>query len=170
MNRILGYFIQFIFLLFMQTFVFQKIYLTTYCVPFFYLMFILTLPIFTNKYLVLVLSFFVGWMMDVFYHTGGIHAAATTVVGYLRFYWLKIIEPSDRYEENQLPVASMMGRDWFIKYIFPMAFIHHLFLFTLESFSVRFILSIILRSVLSTIFSVILIYFLHLLFFRPRLR
>ncbi|GAB4207270.1 MAG: rod shape-determining protein MreD [Bacteroidia bacterium] len=168
MNLILGYFVQFIFLIFMQTFVFEKIYLTTYCVPFFYLMVILTLPVFMNKYFVLILSFLVGWILDMFYHTGGIHAAATTIVGYLRFYWLKIIEPSDRYEENQLPVASMMGRDWFIKYIIPMIFIHHLFLFTLESFNIRFIFDILIRSILSTIVSVILIYFFHLIFFRPK--
>lgn len=167
MNIVFKYAIQFLFLVFMQIFVFQKIYLTVYCVPFFYSMFILTLPVFLNRYFVLIISFFTGWIFDAFYHTGGIHAASLSLMGYLRYYWLKIIEPSERYEDNQLPVLSQTNRDWFLKYITLPVFIHHLFLFILESFAWRFIPEVILRSILSTIASVILIYFFHLIFFRP---
>lgn len=171
MNRlalIIKYSIQWLFLLLMQIFVFQKIYLSVYALPFFYSMFILTLPVFMNRYMVLLLGFIAGLIIDAFYHTGGIHAAALTFVAYLRYYWLKIMEPSERYEENQLPVVSSMGRDWFLKYTVPLVFIHHFLLFTLEAFAFRYLLEIIFRTIVSTLIAEVIIYYSHLLFFRPK--
>lgn len=168
MQLIFNYIIQLMFLIFMQVFVFQKVYLTTFCVPFFYSMIILTLPIFMNRFYVLLVSFIIGWLMDIFYHTGGIHTSALTTVGFLRYYWLKIIEPSERYEEKQIPVAREMTRDWFIKYATPLVFIHHLLLFTLEAFRMNFILDIFVRSIISSFVAILLIYFFHLIFFRPK--
>jgi len=169
-NLVLSYIFQLLFLIFMQVVIFQKIYLSVYCVPFFYVMFLITLPVHTNKYLVLILGFLLGGLMDVYYYTGGIHAASTTLISYLRFYWLKIIEPSDRYEESQLPVVAMTNRDWFLKYITPIVFLHHFTLFTLEAFSARYLFEIILRTICSSIVSVALIYFFHLIFFRVKNR
>lgn len=167
MNIILKYILQFFFLILFQVFVFQKIYLTPFCVPYFYSMFIFTLPVFMNRYLILIIAFFTGWIFDLFYHTGGIHAASTTLIAYIRYYWLKIIEPPDRYDEHQLPVVAMMDRSWFLKYITPMVFIHHFLLFTLEAFELRWWLDILIRTVLSTLISIVLIYVFHLIFFRP---
>lgn len=168
MNLIIKYILQFLFVVFMQTFVFQKIYLTTYCVPFFYSIIILTLPVFTNRFFVLILSFFIGVFFDMFYHTGGMHAASLVFITYLRYYWLKIIEPSERYEENQIPVVSMSNREWFLKYITPLVFVHHLLLFILESFSLNYLFSILIRSILSSLMAILLIYVFHLIFFRPK--
>ncbi|MCX7728163.1 MAG: rod shape-determining protein MreD [Bacteroidia bacterium] len=128
-------------------------------------MLILNLPVFFNRYYVLLISFLVGWFFDFFYHTGGIHAASLSLLGYLRYYWLKLIEPSERYEENQIPVVREMGRDWFIKYIAPLVLVHHLFLFMLETFQVRLFFDVLIRSIFSSIISVGLIYFFHLVFF-----
>lgn len=167
MNAI-QYTLQLLFLLFFQIFVFQKIYLTPYCVPFFYSMLIFTLPVFTNKYIVLLLGFAIGYLMDGFYHTGGIHTGALTLIAYLRYYWLKIIEPPERYEENQIPVVSQMGRNWFLKYITPLVLLHHFTLFLIEAFELRYAGMILIKSILSTLLSIGLIYYFHLIFFRPK--
>ncbi|MEW6773923.1 MAG: rod shape-determining protein MreD [Bacteroidota bacterium] len=167
LNLVFKYILFLIFLIFFQIVVFPKIYLTEYITPFFYSAIILTLPVFLNRYYVLLISFLVGWIMDIFYHTGGIHIASLVVIGYLRYYWLKIIEPSERYEENQIPVMREMGRDWFLKYIIPMIFIHQFLLFTLEVFNFKYIGNILIRSILSTLVSTALAYIFHLIFFRP---
>jgi len=169
-NLFFSYIFQLVFLIFMQVVIFQKIYLSLYCVPFFYTMFLITLPIHTNKYLILILGFLVGGLMDIFYYTSGIHTASTTLISYLRYYWLKIIEPPERYEENQLPVVANTNRDWFLKYITPLVFLHHLNLFTLEAFSLRYLLEIILRTFCSSVVAIALIYFFHLIFFRVKIR
>lgn len=166
-NLVIKYILFLIFLIFFQIVVFPKIYLTEYITPFFYAVIILTLPVFLNRYYVLTISFLVGWIMDIFYHTGGIHIASLVFIGYLRYYWLKTIEPSERYEENQIPVMREMGRDWFLKYIIPMIFIHQFLLFTLELFNFKYIGSILIRSILSTLVSTALVYIFHLIFFRP---
>ncbi len=167
-NFVLKYIFQFLFLLFLQIIVFQKIYLTVYCVPFFYSLLILTLPVFLNRYFVLIIAFLLGVIVDAFYHTGGIHASATTLIAYLRYYWLKIIEPSERYEENQIPVFSEMGREWFLKYTLPLVLIHHVLIFGLEAFHGRYVFMVIIKGVLSAIVAEIILYFSHFLFFRPK--
>lgn len=167
-TQIIKYSIQWFFLMLMQIFVFQKIYLGVYAVPFFYSMLILTLPVFMNRYTVLLLGFIAGLIMDAFYHTGGIHAASLTFIAYFRYYWLKMIEPSERYDDNQLPVVSSMGRDWFLKYTMPLVLIHHFLLFMLEAFTWRYIPEIIFRTIISTLIAELIIYYSHWLFFRPK--
>lgn len=167
-NLLIKYGFQFIILIFLQVFIFQKIYLTTYCIPYFYSMLILLLPVHLNRYIVLIIGFLMGLIMDMFYHTGGIHAAAMSLLAYIRYYWLKIIEPSERYEDNQLPVVSEMNRDWFLKYTLPLLFVFHTSIFLLEAFSMRYFFAILIRSVLSTLVAEVILYYLHLLFFRPK--
>ncbi len=168
MNLVFKYILQVLFLFVFQIFVFQKIYLSTFCIPYFYSMVILTLPVYMSRYWVLIIGFIVGWIFDLYYYTGGVHAAALTFISYVRYYWLKIIEPAERYDEHQLPVVAMTNREWFLKYIIPLIFVHHFILFILEVFEIRFIFSVIVRSVLSTIVSTLIVYFFHLIFFRPK--
>lgn len=167
-QQVIKYLILLIVLLFLQVIIFQKIYLTPYCVPYFYFMFILMLPVDMNKYLVLMMAFILGLIMDGFYYTGGIHAAASTCAAYLRHYWLNIIEPSERYEEHQLPVKYQMGAEWVLKYIFPLLFIQHLLLFSLEAFRLDILGWVILRTVLSSVVSTAIIFYIQILFFRPK--
>lgn len=168
LSFLLKYFFQWIFLLILQVFILQKIYLTQYCIPFVYSMFLLTLPINTNRYLVLILGFLTGIIYDWFYYTGGIHAASFTAIAYIRYYWLKIIEPPDKYEENQIPVLAEMSTSWFLNYSLPIVIIHHFLLFLIEAFEWHYLIDIVIRTILSTIIAEIIIYYTHQLFFRPK--
>lgn len=136
--------------------------------PYFYSMLVFTLPIQFNRYYVLMIGFLMGFLMDMFYHTGGIHAAAMSLTAYLRYYWLKMIEPSERYEDNQLPVVSQMNRVCFLKYTLPLLFLQHLSIFMLEAFSMRYFLTVFVRSILSTLIAEVILYYLQLIFFRPK--
>ena len=51
---------------------------------FLYLGFLLFLPLATPIVVQLLLAFAMGLMMDVFYDTGGLHAAAAVLLGFLR--------------------------------------------------------------------------------------
>ena len=145
--------------LFFQVFFFKNFILfdTAFC--FLYVGFIMMLPLELGPLLLLFISFFVGFSVDIFYDSLGINAAACVVIGFLRPYWLNIVTPRGGYEDIVVPSLRSLDLGWFITYSFPLILIHHIVLFFLESggFSMFFsTLSKILFSSLLTIFVIIL--------------
>ena len=74
---------QFILLCSLQILVFNNIQLGGYLNPFPYVYLLLILPISIGRVSLLFVSFSLGLVIDVFSNTGGIHAAASTVIGVL---------------------------------------------------------------------------------------
>jgi rod shape-determining protein MreD len=120
-------------------------------------LFILLLPFETPGWFVLVLSFFTGITIDLFSNTPGIHAAATVFMGFLRPYILQTIAPRDGYEPGTFPRTAYMGFAWFFKYAFILVLVHHLLLFIIEVFKFSDFHFVLVRTLLSTIFSTLLI-------------
>lgn len=100
-----------------------------------YVLFIFLLPFDINKSLLLVLGFLTGLCIDIFSNTFGIHAAATTLLAFLRPNILTIISSREAYEPGSCPNISMYGFSWFLKYLTIGTLIHHSALFMLEIFS-----------------------------------
>ncbi len=159
------YTLQFIILFIIQIGFLQKIYLTPYCVPFIYISVILTLPVHLKRESVLVIGFFIGWIFDILYDTGGIHAAALTAISYFRYYWLKFLEGTERYGEEYFPSIRLSSPQWFITYISIPVLLHHFLLFFIEAFDLSEILFVLLKTILSTIVSVLFLYFFNLIFY-----
>lgn len=84
---------------------------TGFC--FIYLAFLLFLPIQMPPVLLLLLAFVTGFTLDIFYDTGGIHAAATVLLAYLRPYILLLLTPRDGYDQNDSVNLHIMGWRWF---------------------------------------------------------
>ena len=70
----LKYILYFIVLLLVQTLILDQICVSVYVNAFVYILFIMTLPIDTNKYLALLLGLFMGLCVDLFNSTLGLHA------------------------------------------------------------------------------------------------
>lgn len=157
---------RFIFLVLLQVWVLNNIQFSGYVNPYMYLLFVLLLPFETPGWLVLFLSFFLGITIDMFTDTLGMHASATLFVGFLRPFLLQSIAPRDGYEIGTFPRIHYYGFTWFLKYTLILVISHHLFLFTVEAYSFTAFYLVLWRTVLSTVFSTVLIVLSQYLIFR----
>ncbi|MCD6067153.1 MAG: rod shape-determining protein MreD [Bacteroidetes bacterium] len=158
--------IRFIILVLLQTLIVKNIPLGAYFVPMPYLLFILMLPFETMPMVVLFLSFFTGLAVDIFYDTQGVHASACVLMGYLRFYFLRLLSPREGYEVTEKPTVQFMGNTWFLSYAVPMLLVHHLFFFYLEEFGFDDFFFTLLKTLGSTLASFVFIYIIQFLFYR----
>ena len=122
----------FIYLL-VQVMLFKQLILFNTAFCFFYVAFILLLPIETNSLVLMLVAFLLGFMVDIFYDSLGLHALSLVLVAYLRNYWLTTITPQGGYDAGQGPTLAVNGLQWFMVYSLPLVFIHHFVLFFAEA-------------------------------------
>ena len=160
------YLVYFIVLVLIQVLILNHIQFSGYVNPYMYVLFILLLPFETPGWLLLIIAFSLGLTIDMFSDTLGVHASATVFMAFLRPYVLSGISSRDTYEINTLPRISYYGFNWFLKYTVILVFAHHLFLFFIENFKFDNFFLVLMRVVLSAIFSTVLIVLSQYLFFR----
>ena len=148
---------RFIALVFLQLFVLNNIQFSGFVNPYMYVMFILLLPFEIAGWLMLLLAFTLGLVIDFASNTIGYHTIATVFMAYLRIHLLRYISPHDGYESGMTPTISSLGFTWSIKYISILTFAHHLLLFFIESFRLSDLLFASLRALASSVFTVLLI-------------
>lgn len=155
-------------LVLLQVLIVRNINFGTYFIMFPYVLFILALPFETNRLLIVGLSFILGLSIDVFYSTPGLHASACTSMGFARYYVLKFVAPRDGYDVIVQPTIEYMGLEWFIKYAGVLILAHHLFYFYLEVFRFEEFFRTLLRVVLSSIGTFLLVYLIQFLVYSKR--
>lgn len=120
-------------------------------------MVIILLPFETPASVSLILGFFLGLSIDIFTDTIGMHTAATVFIAFIRPYILSSFAPRDGYEPGTFPRVYYYGLPWFIKYAALIVLAHHLMLFYIEMFRFQDFFATLLRVILSSLFSIILI-------------
>jgi rod shape-determining protein MreD len=160
-NRILRFGLIFILLLLLQVLLFNNIQFSRYVNPYVYLMFILLLPFEIPAWLLLIISFFTGLIIDLFSGTPGMHTSATLLAGFVRPFVLRIISPRDGYESGADPSLIVYGFRWFLTYTAIIVIIHHTALFYLEVFRLTDFFRTLARVLLSSLFSVTFILLLE---------
>ncbi len=158
--------IRFIILILLQVLIVQNIRLGSYIILFPYILFILLLPFETPKFLVLIIAFITGLTIDMFYDTAGMHAAACSLIGYLRYYILKLLSPREGYDQGMIPNVDSMGPIWFITYSALIIFVHNLFFFYLEIFRFNEFFKTLLRVILSSFGTFCFVYIVQFLFYK----
>jgi rod shape-determining protein MreD len=153
-NTILRFGLIFIILILLQVVLFNNIQFSGYINPYIYIMFILLLPVEIPSWLLLLLSFGAGTIIDLFSGSPGMHSSATVFAGFIRPYILRIISPRDGYEARSEPSMLNYGFLWFLTYALFMVFIHHTVLFYLEVFRFTDFFRTLLRVILSSLFTV----------------
>lgn len=139
---------------------------TAFC--YIYIAFLLLLPIQMPKVQLLLLAFFTGLVIDIFYDTLGINAAACVLLAYLRPYVLLLLTPRDDYEKSDTVNVHAMGWQWFSVYSLFLIFVHHLALFFLELGSFQMVGYTLGKIITSTIYTFLVFVILQLLFFSAR--
>jgi hypothetical protein len=158
--------IRFIILIGLQVFILENINLRGYINPYLYVYFILLLPFETPGWLLLISSFLLGFSIDTFIGTMGIHTASSVLMAFSRPLVIKAIPSRKEFEPGMKPSISDLGFIWFFSYAIILIFIHHLALFFLEVFRFTDFFSTLLRVVLSCIFTLLLVIVAQYLFFR----
>lgn len=150
MNSILKYAGAFVLLITLQLLIFNNIEFSGYVNPFVYVMFILILPVAIPSWILLLLSFFTGFVIDLFCGTLGVHAFASVLAGFVRPWVLSLNVTAEGAEAEMSPSSYRSGLRWFLIYTFTVALVHHLALFLIEIFSLRYFFQTLLRVLLST--------------------
>lgn len=160
--------LRFFILLILQVFVLDHVHLGGYINPYLYILFLLLLPFETPGWLLLTSSFLLGLGVDMFSGTGGIHAAAITLMAFMRPLTLTFIASRREYEPGINPTIADLGLQWFFSYAGVLTLIHHLALFLLEMFSFSGFFDTLRRAFLSTLVTFSLILIVQYLFYPVR--
>jgi hypothetical protein len=162
-NSVIKYIITFILLLFAEIFLVSRINLSFYINPHIYPMFIILLPVFIERHLILILAFVMGIIVDMFMGTGAIHASSLLIMAYLRPVLLRVFAPREGYGREDYLTIEKFGTVNFLFFCGFLVLIHHFFLFFFELFSFRNMLYTVVRTLGSSTLSLLLIVFTHIL-------
>ena len=166
-NTWVKYIIYFLFIVLLQGLVMNQIQFSEYFYPMIYIMAILMLPLEATLLLTIIVSLFLGVMVDSVSDTFGLHTSSSLLIGYVRPYFLKFIRPRDGYDNSLLPSIHDMGKSWFLTYVTIMLLLHHLWFFSFEMLKFSLIGIILLKTLLSTVLSLTVIILLQYLFYKP---
>lgn len=128
---------------------------------------ILMLPFRLSRHYVILIGFFIGLTIDVFYDTIGLHAFALTATAYARGLILSSLEPRGGYQLSMSPTIFSMGLNWVLTFTFFSMLIHVFLYYTVEIFTFIYIGKILLKTLITLVLSMIVIIGYHLLF-NPR--
>lgn len=146
---------RFVILVLIQVFILNNINFLGFINPYLYVLFILLLPLNLTHYKVIFFSFLMGLTIDLFEDSGGINAAASVLIGFLRPSFLRfsfgISYEHQTVKFHQTPFAQRFT------YISLLVVIHHLVLFSLEIFNLSYIILILKKTLFSSIFTILLI-------------
>ncbi|PRZ26530.1 rod shape-determining protein MreD [Flavobacterium granuli] len=145
--------LRFVLLLAVQILIFNNMTFLGFIIPLPYLLFIILFPVNGNKSGLLVASFLLGIIMDVFSNSGGIHATACLTLAYLRPSLFKFAFGVS-YEYQTIKLNDVLTPERF-SFISLAVLIHHFTLFLLEAFQISFFLDLLIRTLLSAVFTII---------------
>ncbi|MCM4172880.1 rod shape-determining protein MreD [Arenibacter sp. TNZ] len=138
--------IRFVLLILVQVLVFNKLNFFGYINPMVYILFLYWYPIKERRQLFLLLSFLLGFIIDLFSDTVGLHAAAAVTIAYLRPTIMRFCFGVNFEFQNFKLTNTTRAQQ--ITFLTLLIVIHHLVFFTLEIFSIGNTL-LILRKVLT---------------------
>ncbi len=172
MNNILKNSIRFILFLLIQIIILNEVPpLHQFITPYLYFIFLLWLPFGTSRLATTLLGFLLGYCLDMFTNTPGLHAAAATLIGYLRPTILNILLAQEASEEiTKEPSIGTMGWGPFAFYIFSLTFIHHFYLVLSEWLQFGNFSYFIGKVFFTSLMSILLILLVELLLNRRKLK
>jgi len=156
MDRVIRYIVMFIVLVLLQVLLFSNINYFGFICPYIYILFILALPLGFNRYAYMGLAFLLGFIIDMFSNTPGVHIAATVVIAFVRDYWVSFILPNNEIGRVE-PSMKKLGMANYIRYSLALVLAHHLILFFAEAWSISYAWFTILKALANTVVTMLLI-------------
>ncbi|HON19192.1 MAG TPA: hypothetical protein PK990_08515 [Salinivirgaceae bacterium] len=157
-----------ILLISLQIFVLNNIELGGFINPYLYILIIMLLPIETPGWLLLMISFATGYIIDTFVSTPGMHTMACVATGFLRHHLIQFSAPREGYDPNTPISSTEFGFIWFFRYTLILTVLHHSILFLVESFGFHNFFQTLARIIFSIVFTELLIIVLE--YFRSSIK
>lgn len=132
---------------------------------FLYVGFILLLPLGITRNNLLLLGFFTGFIIDIFYNSLGTHMAACTFLAFIRPLWINAITPRGGYENVDSPAIKDLSLSWFLAYAVPLVFLHLAIVFFIEAGGFHLFFYVLIKIISSTLLSVFVLVILQYLFY-----
>ncbi len=155
-----------IFLLLLQIFVLNNINYSHSINPYLYITIIFIFPLYKNRFIILLVSFFYGLTLDFFTDTGGIHAFSLLFIAYLRLFFIKLFFKKKKIDYLLFNLHSEAFGQVF-NYVVTLTVIHHFILISLDNFSFQNTGTVVLNTLYSSTFTLVL-YFLGSYIFRKK--
>lgn len=158
------FFINLIALVLIQLTILDNIQLHSYVYINIYILAIYILPYRLRNATILLFGFMLGLFVDLANNTMGVHAAATTLVAYIRPRLLMLTSNREQIDDVQ-GKQKISNFAWFFKYVIISTTVFNLVLIMVEAFSFHNFLITLLRIVCSTlasVFFILLYYFIVL--------
>lgn len=144
-----------ILLVLIQVLILNNIHLFGVASPYLYILALLALPIAMSPAVAMLVAFVLGFVIDIFCNSYGIHASASVLVAFLRPYVMHMVVKRENLEKNRPSIANF-GSSYYL-YALVLIAVHHLMLFSLEAFSFAHTGMVLLKTVCSTLFTFILV-------------
>ena len=163
MNDILQHISRFFILASIQILILNNVQFSGYINPFVYILFILILPPKMPKAIVLILAFIMGFTIDIFSDSYGIHSSATILLAFLRPNVLSLVSIKGGEDLESIGIKQLRIKRFFT-YSSILCLIHHFTLFFLEAFRLNEFFDTFLRALYSSVISISMILLIESLF------
>ncbi len=164
MDKLYVLFFRFLLFFGLQVFVFNQLNISAYVHIMITPLYVMILPFDLNVFRLMLISFVLGLFVDMFSNTFGLHASALVLMAYLRPFVFNWFEPRDGYDNLKTPSIIDMPYQWFLMAFGILLVFHHLWFFTVESFSLSEILLILQKTFFSSLISFLVCVILQPLF------
>jgi hypothetical protein len=136
----------------------------SYISMFIYPLFLMFLPLSAPLWLLMLVGFVYGYVVDSFTDAVGMHAAASVFSVYVRATLIRFFEPQGGYKDNSSATRRSMGFLWFLRYASIFMFLHIFFFFSVEEFTPFYWRKIVFYTIPSYLISMVLVMIYSFLF------
>lgn len=164
----LKYFLVFLLFVVLQKFMLEILVIGNIAIAFPFLLFLLMLPLNWPKPTLYLIAFAVGLIIDILSdnYTNGLHAASCLLMMAVREFWLQVITSSSRRSRDDSEL-DQQPFTWYLIYLSPLIFIHHLAYFSLSDFTFSTMIMGLPQILLSSIYTFIVSLILLIVFYKP---
>ena len=147
----------------LQVIVLNEVFFSTYINPFLYVVLIISLPLKTPNWFLLIYAFLLGFSIDLFSGSLGFHSTATILITFIKPFIGKITIPHNILSDTDEITLKKVGNKAFITFSLFLILIHNSCLFITEHLSVSLALfgKIMASSLVTLIIVLITQFFQH---------
>ncbi len=149
--------ILFVVLILVQVLICNHIILFNVAAPFLFIFLIIRLPLGLSNNLLFTISFFLGFIIDIFSDTLGVNSLAAVILAAVKKPVFYAYIPRDDKTVEVMPCLATLGWAVYCKYLITMTAIFSFLVFSIEFFNFASIKEIIIMTVSSTVLSFLLI-------------
>jgi len=152
----------------LQVLILNNVNFLSYINPLVYVLLIITLPQNTEKWFLLIYAFILGFSLDLFEGNIGLNSSSLVFLAFIKPYINKILIPKNSIDEKEKLNLKILGIKTFSVYALVLILIHNSCIFLLEHFSTINLFYLVLKILLSSVVTYIIILIFQLFTFKTK--